>query len=187
LTDDDLNDYSEAAVRVGASRCAAEPALPVAGRPIRRTEPGAAGQTCLVLAAQGANATARRCTWGTVYAASAQADPQGRVVVVAVQPLATWRELWVLRRRGDAWSVDVLTPAAADPGLGYVEFAGFVPGTNKMLLAREAKVDGRFVRSFEVVALDTLVIEKRASTPSLLVAFGKWTDPAWKRTTVSLR
>ena len=186
LTDDDQADYSEAALRVGASRWAAEPPLAVAGRLTIRTEPGEPGQTCVVLV-EGANALGRRCTWGTVYVASAKADPQGQAVVVAVQPTTTWRELWVLRRRADGWSVDVLTPAAADPGLGYVEFAGFVPGTNKMLLAREAKVDGRFKRSFEVVALDTLATEKQAGSPSGLVAFGKWSDAAWKRTTLSLR
>ena len=40
---------------------------------------------------------------------------------------------------------------------------------------------------FEVLSLDTLAVDKQASTPSLLAAFGKWQDAAWKRQTVSLR
>jgi hypothetical protein len=130
---------------------------------------------------------ARRCTYGSVWLASARAEPQGRALALAVQPLAGWRELWVFRRRAEGWAVDVLPPAASEPGLGYLEFAGWVPGTSKLLVAREAKVEGRFKRSFEVLSLETLAAEKQASTPSLLALFGKWQDPAWKRATVSLR
>jgi len=54
-------------------------------------------------------------------------------------------------------------------------------------MAREARVDGRVQRSFEVLRLDTLAVERQASTPSLLVLFGRWQDVAWKRQTVALR
>ena len=193
LADEDLADYSEAALRVGASRWAAEPAsaaLPAPGRLNISTQPGEPGQTCVLLtdAAHDARTPlAKRCTYGIVWAASAMAEPGGQALALAVQPLATWRELWVFRRQADGWAVDVLPPAASDPGLGYVEFAGWVPGAQKLLLAREARTDGRFKRSFEVLSLATLNVEKQASTPSLLVLFGKWQDAAWKRSTLSLR
>lgn len=192
LTDDDNTEYIDAAIRVGASRWAAD--LPVAaGESVRAsivTEPGEPGQTCVLLVdAQHGRATplVRRCTYGVAWTASASTSPDGRAVALAVQPLATWRELWVFRAQGDGWTLDVLPPAAADPELGYIEFAGWVPGGDKMLLAREARIDGRARRSFEVTNLATLAADKQASTPSLLALFGKWQDPAWKRSTVSVR
>jgi hypothetical protein len=117
-------------------------------------------------------------------------NPNGQTVALAVQPLAGWRELWLLRRSADGWTADVLPPAAGTPtngDMGYVELAGWVPGGERMLIARETRVEGRIKRSFEVLKLDTLVTEKQASTPSLLVLFGKWQDAAWKRQSVSLR
>lgn len=187
LTDDDQMEYADAAMRVGASRWAAEPALAVPARLALQSEAGEPGQTCVSLT-DGKTALARRCSFGAIYVASAKARADGQALAVAVQPLATWRELWVFRRVAGIWIVDVLPPTAADPGVGYVEFAGFVPNTNRMLVAREARGEnGRFRRSFEVVPLDTLAAEKQASTPALLAAFTKWQDPAWKRVTVSLR
>ena len=56
-----------------------------------------------------------------------------------------------------------------------------------MLIAREARTEGRFHRRFEVLALDTLDPIKQASTPSLLVAFGQWSDAQWRQRTVALR
>jgi hypothetical protein len=122
-----------------------------------------------------------------VWPASAQPEPTGRALALAVQTLEGWRELWVFRRQAEGWTVDVLPPAATEPELGTLEFAGWVPGAGKLLLSREARVDGRYRKSFEVVLLDTLAVDKRASDPALLVLFGKWQDPAWKRVTVSLR
>ena len=99
-----------------------------------------------------------------------------------------WTELWVWRRQAEGWALDVLPPASAEPGLGYVEFAGWVPGAeSKLLLARESKVNGRFARRFEVLGIESLATEKSASTPQLLSAFGRWADISWKRGTVSLR
>jgi hypothetical protein len=189
LADEDLPDYAEAAVRVGASRWAALPAVPVQARLSVGTEPGEPGQTCVLLAGDKPHeaALARRCTWGTVWTASARVAPDGRTLALAVQPLAGWTELWLFRQQPQGWEVTVLPPAACEPGLGYVEFAGWVPRSAKMLLAREARVDGRMRRSFEVFNLETLATEKQASAPQLLALFGQWQDALWKRQTVSQR
>ena len=191
LADGDQTEYDDAAMRVGASRwAAAEPAPPQRIPLTLATEPGAAGETCVSLTDSRPGATqplARRCTYGVAWTASASTSPKGDALALAVQPLDGWRELWLFRRQADGWHIDVLPPAASGPGLGYVEFAGWVPGAGKLLLAREARVDGRHKRSFEVATVDGLATEKQAGTPSLLALFGKWQDPAWKRGTVSLR
>ena len=131
---------------------------------------------------------AERCTYATVWAASAAASADGRALALAVQPIEGWSELWVWRRRADGWTLDVLPPAPAEPGLGYVEFAGWAPGAvPKLLLAREAKINGKATRRFEVLRTESLATDRFASTPQLLAAFGPWADPRWKRMTVSLR
>jgi hypothetical protein len=206
LADGDGIAYTDAALRVGAVRWAALPApastvavsTVTAGRAAARskptiiTAPGQPGETCALLvdATHGADAPlAKRCSYGVIWAASASTRADGRAVALAVQPLAGWRELWVFRRDGanNAWSVAVLPPAASNPELGYVEFAGWVPGSDKLLLAREARIDGRYQRSFEVANVTTLNTEKQARAPAQLALFDKWQDPAWKRSTVMLR
>jgi hypothetical protein len=195
LDETDGVDYAEAAMRVGATRWAAEPvpvaaASAVTSRPSIVTEPGQPGETCVLLvdAQHGPQAPlARRCTYGVAWAVSASTSPNGRAVALAVQPLPAWRELWIFRAGSDGWTIDVLPPAAADPDVGYAEFAGWVPGGDKFLVAREARAEGRIKKSFEVTTLGTLAVDKQASTPALLALFGKWQDPAWKRTTVSVR
>jgi hypothetical protein len=207
LADDDVAEYADAAVRVGASRWAALPTVPSAAPSAKQvrvlTQAGEPGQTCVLLTDHqhdAQNPLARRCTFGVVWAASARVSADGRTVALAVQPLATWTELWIFRAQpaqaaqaaqAQVWDISVMPPAASEPGLGYVEFAGFVPGVvqgpPKMLLAREARVDGRIKRSFEVLNLESLATEKYASTPQLLVLFGKWQDALWKSQTISLR
>ena len=198
LADSDAAEFNDAGLRVGAVRWAAQ-ALPATAatatatrgsRPTIVTAAGQPGETCALLvdATHDANAPlAKRCSYGVIWQASASTSPNGRAVALAVQPLEGWRELWVFRRQANEWSVAVLPPAASNPELGYVEFAGWVPGSDKLLLAREARVDGRFRRSFEVASVATLNTEKQASTPTALALFGKWQDPAWKRSTVILR
>ena len=154
--------------------------------------------------ATGPRLLAERCTFGTVWARSVAVRPAGDALVLSVQPLEGWTELWVFRPEAGArreardasaearepheWRVDVLPPAPAHPGLGYIEFAGWVPGAQPhLLVAREARAEGRFHRRFEVVSLDTLDTVKQASTPTLLVAFGQWSDAQWRRRTVALR
>ena len=103
-----------------------------------------------------------------------------------MQPLAAWRELWVFHRVKGTWVVDALPAAATQPELGVIEFAGWVPDGSRLLAAREARVDGRFKRNFEVIRIDTLATERRADEPRTLRAF-RWQDPQWKAQTVSLR
>ncbi|WP_442909251.1 hypothetical protein [Ideonella sp. BN130291] len=191
LTDDDQWAYNDAAVRVGASRWAGAAAATSKGRLAIATSAGQQpGETCVALTdAQhdAAHPLLRRCTYGTVWTASASVSADGSALAVAVQPLATWRELWVFHRNREGWTVDTLPPATGDTQLGVVEFAGWVPGGGRLLAAREAKVDGRFKRSFEVIRLDTLVAEKQADKPDSLSTFYRWQDAGWKRQTVMLR
>ncbi|MFN0182638.1 MAG: hypothetical protein ACKVQR_02355, partial [Aquabacterium sp.] len=189
LSDDDQAEAQEAAIRVGASRWAVEPAVaPPTSRLHIRTEPGEIGQTCVALHDPAGAVLKRQCTYGVVWPASARPDPTGQMLVLAVQPLPAWTELWLFRRGADGWQLEVLPPAAAEPVLGYVEFAGWVGGASpRLLLAREARADGRLRRSFEVLALDSLAIERQASRPDLLVLFGRHADARWRAQTVSLR
>lgn len=192
LAEEDQNAYAEAAIRVGAVRWGGPSALPamVAKQKVSiAVAPGDSGQTCVALTDPGKTATKpllTRCTYGIVWTQSAVANAAGTVLTLAVQPLDAWRELWVFKRGDDGWTVDVLPPSSS-PDIGYIEFAGWVPGGTHMLAAREARIDGRLRRSFELVRLDTLITEKKADEPSSLSTFYRWQDAAWKRQTVSLR
>jgi hypothetical protein len=192
LTDDDAVAYQEAALRLGAVRHALAAAVPGnvsgAARAQLRFEPGEPGQTC-VRVANAATTLLRRCTWGVVWANSTRTALNGRAIALAVQPTATWTELWLFQQAADgAWRVDVLPPAAtAEPGIGYAEWAGFVPGRDKVLVAREAIAEGiKPLRRFEVLALDTLAVERWADTPQVLAGF-RWQSPVWKAQTVAMR
>jgi hypothetical protein len=173
------------------SKPSAKPATTTqTGRLRVSTRPGEPGQTCVDLHFENSTTPlVQRCTYGVVWAASAQASPSGEALALAVQPLQTWRELWLFQRSEQGWRVDVLPPASTEPEpeLGYLEFSGWVPGTKKLLLTREAREGARYRRSFEVMVTDTLETDKRASDPGLLVLFGKWQDPSWKRESVALR
>ena len=190
LPEEDRAAYTDAAVRVGASRWAAEPdAVPKRGLRIV-TRAGEPGETCVALVDDQHgenNPLVRRCTYGTVWPASASVDRAGTALALAVQPQATWREVWVFHKARDGWTLKVLPPSVQGPDLGYVEFAGWVPHKARMLVAREARVDGRWQRSFEVVRLDTLAVVGRADEPAHLSAFYRWQAPAWQAVTVSLR
>ncbi len=199
LTDTDAATYGDAAIRVGASRWGAEPAVASdnSGNGMRsitklsvRLSTGQPGETCVhVVDARHdtQNPLFTRCTYGVVWAASATINRQGTALALAVQPLATWREMWVFQQGPKGWGVDVVPPALDNPSLGYVEFAGWVPGGTQMLAAREARVDGRYKTSFEVLRTATLEVEKQADQPKNLSTFYRWQDAVWKGQTVALR
>ncbi len=189
LGDDRRPEYMDAVLRVCAIRWVGAPPTPQPGPLTLTTTPGSPGQTCLTLAdAHGARDAIliRRCTYGIVRLASIQAIPQAPALVLAVQPLESWRELWVFHERAGSWMIDVLSPGLDNPEEGYVDFAGYAPGTRRLLIARELKDHGRFRRSFEELRLDDLALVRQASNPELLRDFGRWQDVAWRRDTLAL-
>lgn len=192
LAEEDLRDYTDAAVRVGASRWAGNTVPTGGGKFTIELSTGQPGETCVNLINAGSKSPKekhvflQRCTYGLVWPASVSVNPQGTALALAVQPLDTWRELWLFRQTASGWVVDVLPPAT-NPDLGYLEFAGWVPGGSQMLAVREAKVDGRFIRKFEIINLGTLETSKQADSPQSLSLFYRWQSPLWKNGTVSIR
>ena len=189
LGDDRRPEYVDAVLRVSAVRWAGAAPAPQPGPLILRAAPGDPGQTCVALERAnraGAAAIVRRCTYGIVRMGSIQVIPQGPALVLAVQPLESWRELWLFHERAGSWTIDVLSPGLDNPEEGYIDFAGYVPGTRRLLIAREVKDRGRFRRSFEELRLDDLALVRQASSPELLRDFGRWQDVAWRRETLAL-
>jgi hypothetical protein len=189
LGDDRRPEYVDAVVRVGAIRWAAITPAPQTGPLTLSTTPGDPGQTCIALDDARRPRTTplvRRCTYGIVWMASAHSLPQGPALVLAVQPLESWRELWVFHQRAGTWTIDVLSPGTDNPEEGYIEFAGLNPRTRRLLIAREVKDRGRFHRRFEELRLDDLALVQQASAPELLRDFGSWQDVAWRRDTLAL-
>lgn len=195
LMESDATAYSDAAIRVGASRWAAETGLSPANTKMPAgvtvaVTPGQTGESCVHLVDAKhdvKNPLFSRCTYGIVWPASVTTSPSGESVALAVQPLDTWREMWVFRKGGEGWSVDIVPPALDDTNLGYVEFAGWVPGNAQMLAVREAKVAGRYKLSFETLKISSLETEKQADKPGSLSSFYRWQDSQWKSRTVSVR
>lgn len=190
LVDEDLPAWHDAVMRTNAVRWAALPAGDGARGSLRvELQPGQPGETCVQLRQASAPAAvlARRCTYALVWPQSASVNREGNALALAVQPLDGWRELWVFRREAREWRIDVLPPASVQPGLGYAEFAGWVPGGRQVLVAREARGEGRYRRSYDVVDLDTLATQRQAGDPAVLGPFQRWQDAGWKRLTVSLR
>ena len=195
LAPEDLDDYEDVAIRVGASRWAAE--TPRSGRAAAQPSPGrrAARRRARPASAwstrNGNGAPSReRCTYGVVWQSALRWSPSGTAATIAVQPLAAWTELWVMRRRADgSWAFETLTPATTDPDgtAGYVESAGFSPDGARLLVVREAHVGGQVTRRFQVMATSTLAVEKWAATADKLVAFKRWSAPSWRAGTLALR
>jgi hypothetical protein len=189
LGDDRRPEYVDAVLRVSAIRWAG--ALPAAQPgPLTLSEtPGSPGQTCITLQdahRPRAGAIIRRCTYGLVRMASIQAIPQVPALLLAVQPLESWRELWLFHEVAGSWTIDVLSPGLDNPEEGYVDFAGYAPGTRRLLIAREVRDGSRFRRSFEELRLDDLALVRQASSPELLRDFGRWQDVAWRRDSLAL-
>ena len=191
LADDDLPAWNDAALRVGASRwAAASQAAPSARNFAIVTTPGDDGQTCVALVDARHEASAplvRRCTYGIVWTASATLNREGNALALAVQSLDTWRELWLFRKQTGGWVVQVLPPSTDAPGLGYAEFAGWVPGGKQVLVVRESRGERGLKRSFAVVRLDSLATERQSGEAAALGPFMRWQDAVWKRETVSGR
>lgn len=194
LMESDAQAYSDAAVRVGASRWAAVPQLlqPVSSGnlPAIVSSAGQPGETCVhvVDARHDLNKPLlTQCTWGIVWPGSLNVAAQGEAMTLAVQPLDSWRELWVFRKEGEAWRVDVMPPASESGNPGYLEFAGWVPGGKQFLAVREAQAGGRWQTSFETINQQTLATDKAADKPASLSVFYRWQSPLWKAGTVSLR
>ncbi|HEY6966145.1 MAG TPA: hypothetical protein VI229_01645 [Burkholderiales bacterium] len=192
LTDADAAAFSRAAMRVNASRWAATPDAGHVNpaRPHVITAAGEPGETCILLVDAKRDASrplARRCTYGLVWTGSATLNREGNALALAVQSAEAWRELWLFRKAGGEWTVRVLPPAPMAPGVGYAEFAGWVPGGTQLLVAREAAGEGKPLRNFELLRLDTLAPVRQTGDPAMLAAFQRWQDPAWKRETLSLR
>jgi hypothetical protein len=190
LGDDRRAEFDDAALRVSAIRWASNAPAALSGALLLSAVPGEPGQTCVALIDVHAGRTAplvRRCTYGIVWMNSAQTIPKGPALALAVQPLESWRELWLFHEKAGTWSIDVLTPGTDDPEEGYVEFAGYAPGTRRLLVAREVKDHARFRRRFEELRLDDLALVRQASSPDLLRDFGWWEDVDWRRDTLALR
>ncbi len=191
LAEDDQPVWNDTAMRVNAMRWAASqrPASREFGKLQMNLAVTSDGEQCLSLSdGNPAKPLLRRCSYGQIWLASASMNREGNAIAVAAQPLEAWRELWVLRKGRDGWAVQVLPPTAATPGLGYAEFAGWVPGGKQVLVSREARAEGRYARrTFELLSLETLLAERQAGEPLLLGAFQRWQDPAWKRDSLALR
>jgi hypothetical protein len=189
LGEDRRAEYQDAVLRTSAVRWAASLPPPQSGALTLSAIPGEPGQTCVALQdphRPHSVPLVRRCTYGIVWMASAQTLSQGPALVLAVQPLESWRELWVFHETPGGWTIDVLSPGANDPEEGYVDYAGFAPGPRRLLIAREVKERGRFRRRFEELRLDDLALVRQASSPELLRDFGRWQDVAWRRDTLAL-
>ena len=196
LAPEDLEVYEDVAIRVAASRWATEPAQKPTGK--RAVDvvfaPRGEGETCVrIVQAAGAGKTravGERCTYGVVWQSALRWAPSGSVATIAVQPLAAWTELWVMRRGGDGgWTIETLTPATADPdtAVGYAEAAGFSPDGGRLLVVREARAGGQVTRRFQVVESATLVVERWAAHADKLGAFKRWSSPSWRAGTLALR
>jgi len=148
LADSDRRAHAEAKLRVAASRVAL--ARPVAAQRIRvAATAGDDGQTCVALRSAKGEELVRRCTYGLVWPASAVANREGTALALAVQPLDGWRELWLFRKHKTAWTLRILPPAAAAPGVGTAEFAGWAPGAVRV--SRVAMVGGELRQSVQLV------------------------------------
>jgi hypothetical protein len=193
LAPEDADLYDETAIRVAASRFAVE--LPPKDHHERRTQvsfvPRAPGETCVRVTdsvREQSNPLAERCTFAVVWPSALRWASSGDLATLVVQPLPAWTELWVLRRANDGtWGFETLTPATADPEVGYVESAGFSPDGRRLLLVREARAAGHLARRFQVLDATFLKVEKWASNADKLVAFKRWSAPSWRSGTLALR
>ena len=193
--DGDRQAWNEAAIRVGASRWATQAQVlvePVKGRPgIQLVASDKPGQTCIQVVPSQQSGIPKKpleqCTYGYVWTSSLSVSPDGNAMTLAVQALDTWRELWVFQQTQNEWRLEIIPPSVDNPELGYIEFAGWVPGNKQFLVARELMTNGRSKTSFEVWNRDTLQIERTADKPGNLSTFYRWQAPEWKGASIAVR
>ncbi|WP_394833418.1 hypothetical protein LVJ94_43625 [Pendulispora rubella] len=199
LADEDLLAYDEAALRVATVRWAEESAPAAKGLSVELAA-GEPGQTCVRVKKATQKEPFQHCTYGVVWPSSIRVAPHETAVAMTVQPLPGWSELLVLHASPGApanWIADTVTPATVDPELGYVELAGFSADGARLLLVRESRVSGpvgaprttppRIQRSFQVVATDSLRVEKQAASLANFPTFQKWKTADWQQGTLALR
>jgi len=192
LADEDAADFEAAALEVAASRWAAGAPVPVRkADPKLVLTPGEPGETCIAV-----NASLPRCTHGQVWASSFRVAPDHASAVLAIEPLPGWLELWLFRRDPDGpdghgghagWTVDILAPATEGPDLGYVELAGWSGDGSRAVIVREAREGGAIHRTWQVLRLDTAVVEKQTSRLADLGVSRSWIAPEWRGRTLALR
>jgi len=142
-------------------------------------QPGQPRETCVRLFESAPNADKKvepkellsKCAYGLVWMQSVRRLPRNQGFLVTVQPLSSWSELWLFHRDREGWRLDTLSPATVEPELGNIELAGISPDGNRLLLAREALVNGSIRREFQVVLLETLAVESQARAADRLSAF----------------
>jgi len=191
IAEDDQPDYNDAAMRVNAVRWTAQPVVAeraIGNFKLTLKDGSTTGEHCLsLLDGQGVEQL-RRCSFGRIALSSATLSREGHAIAIAAQPLDGWRELWVMRASKAGWQLQVLPPSAAEPGLGYAEFAGFVPGGRQVLVVQESRAEGRYSsRRFMVMDLDGLTPQRQSPDATQLGAFQRWADPVWKGTSLALR
>lgn len=196
LADNNLVDYNNAVMQVNASRWALLPKnqspLAESGNHVYiKVTPKDTGESCVILL--DAKHTeekplAQRCTFSQVWLSSVSRNRENTALAVAVQPTPNWRELWVFYKKGNSWQINILPPTSTTPGLGYAEFAGWIPGGKQLLVANEARAEGKyFPARYSVMNIDSLNVERQHYNPLELGAFKRWQDPSWKQQSVSIR
>jgi hypothetical protein len=200
LADEDRLTYEEAALHAASARWADEPVPGGASANLDiDLAAGAPGQTCIRVKKH-ASAQApllEHCTYGVVWPSSIRVAPHDAAVAVVVEPLPGWSELLVLHPTPAGWAADTMAPAAIDPELGYVELAGFTPDGAHLLVVREWRTSGplgsphtlapRVKRTFQLVAIDGLEVEKESRTLASFPTFRRWQTADWQRGTFALR
>ncbi len=191
MAEDDASDYNDAAMRANAVRWLVLPAAnerTFGSFKLALKDGVTAGEHCLVLSDAKAELL-KRCSFGRITLASATLNREGNAIAIAAQPLDGWRELWVMTSKGrEGWTLQALPPAAASPGLGYAEFAGWVPGGKQILVVSESRAEGKYLsRRFSQLELATLTMQHQAPEPNQLGVFQRWSDPAWKSASLALR
>lgn len=173
--EDDQALLREASIRLAPARWLVQDAASLKrGKLELQRVAGAPGQSCLQIAQK------THCSHGQPLWASLRATPDGQALLLAVQTLEAWTELW---RLGADGSLQVLPPAAALPGasaIGVAEWAGADRG--QLLVAREAVLDGKALRRFEILPVDSLHAAplRWAGEPMLLAAFQRGAAAEWK-------